>query len=119
MAVAIGLNQANIRDLELGKVKISTLHALAMQNIFDLSPDWLLTGKGKMLCEDHKKTKNVSPALVRALQSHPGIGKIVLMLEQMGDDDIKNIQSRAEERLKIKKMEERLRKMEKKIRETS
>lgn len=61
-ANSLGLNQANIRDIESGKVKFSTLHALAIENVHKISSEWLLTGSGSMklvrdtynLAEGHK-----------------------------------------------------------------
>jgi len=47
--IPLGLSQANVRDLESGKVKISTLHALAIEKIYRISPEWLMDGKGPMI----------------------------------------------------------------------
>jgi transcriptional regulator with XRE-family HTH domain len=47
-AISIGLNPANFRDLESGKVKISTLHGIALEHIHKINSIWLLTGKGEM-----------------------------------------------------------------------
>lgn len=46
--VPLGLSQANVRDLESGKVKFSTLHALAIEKIHGISSNWLLDGSGGM-----------------------------------------------------------------------
>ena len=43
---SVDLSQANIRDLESGKVKISTLHAFAFKHIYNINPEWLLKGEG-------------------------------------------------------------------------
>lgn len=48
----LGLSQANVRDLESGKVKISTLHALAIEKIHGISSVWLLSGEGLMKRSD-------------------------------------------------------------------
>jgi len=46
--IPLGLNPANIRDLEAGKVRVSILHALAIENVYKLNNDWLLHGHGEM-----------------------------------------------------------------------
>ena len=51
MGEPIGLKKENIRDLESGKVKFSTLHALAIEHVFNVSANWMLTGEGVMLLE--------------------------------------------------------------------
>jgi len=53
--VPLGLNQTKIRDLESGKVKVSTLHAIAIEKIHGINIDWLLTGEGEMFINEGKK----------------------------------------------------------------
>jgi transcriptional regulator with XRE-family HTH domain len=65
LAKSIGLKQANIRDLESGKVKISTLHALALEHVHNLNAQWLLTGEGEMFFQKgnfDKETTAQKPA---------------------------------------------------------
>ena len=59
-AIPIGLNQANIRDLESGKVKISTLHALAIENAHGIGATWLLDGRGDMFLEQPGRERGYS-----------------------------------------------------------
>lgn len=42
----LGLNRLNVTNLESGKVKISTLHALAIEHVLNVNKEWLLYGKG-------------------------------------------------------------------------
>lgn len=55
----IGLNKHKIMSLEAGRVKISMLHAIAIEYIFNVSRNWLLTGDGQKkltLNEDDQST---------------------------------------------------------------
>lgn len=38
----LALSQANIRDLESGRVKMSKLHLIAFDRVYKINPDWLL-----------------------------------------------------------------------------
>lgn len=58
MAKPLGLSQANLRDLESGKVKISTLHVLAIEHIYKISANWLITGIGNMIQECGEGSQN-------------------------------------------------------------
>jgi len=71
MGEPLGLSQSNIRDLESGKVKFSTLHALAIENIYKISSKWLLTGEGSHYIkgEEEKKSDNDSN-LTRLVVEH-------------------------------------------------
>jgi len=53
MAEPLGLNQTNIRDLESGKVKFSTLHALALEQVYKINSNWLLTGAGEIFIDEN------------------------------------------------------------------
>lgn len=53
----LGLSRVNITNLESGKVKISTLHALSVEYVYKISSDWLLHGSGEMFIID-KSTSN-------------------------------------------------------------
>lgn len=44
LAKSIGLNRGKITSLELGVVKISTLHAIALEYIHGINRNWLLNG---------------------------------------------------------------------------
>jgi len=55
----LGLNRLNVTNLESGKVKISTLHALAIEHVLNVNKEWLLYGKGNPLIdrpETHAET---------------------------------------------------------------
>lgn len=52
IAIQLGIKRINVTNLESGKVKISTLHALAIEYRFNISADWLLKGVGEMLLKD-------------------------------------------------------------------
>jgi transcriptional regulator with XRE-family HTH domain len=53
-AISIGLNRFNITDLETGKVKISTLHALALEYIYKINSKWLLNAEGEVFIKNEK-----------------------------------------------------------------
>jgi DNA-binding XRE family transcriptional regulator len=61
MAKPLGLSQANFRDLELGKVKISTLHVLALEHVYKINSKWLMTGDGEMMIDENKESSNQYP----------------------------------------------------------
>jgi DNA-binding XRE family transcriptional regulator len=56
MGKCVGLSKANIRDLESGKVKISTLHALAFEHVLNVNSVWLLNGEGQMFIGEKDET---------------------------------------------------------------
>ena len=47
----IGLKGSQIRDMELGKVKVGQLISKILQFVIGINPDWLLTGRGEMFLE--------------------------------------------------------------------
>jgi len=49
---SIGLNRGKITSLESGVVKISTLHALALEHVHGINRDWLLEGEGAIFTDD-------------------------------------------------------------------
>lgn len=53
----LGLSRVNITNLESGKVKISTLHALSFEYVYKISADWLLNGSGDIFLAE-KSTSN-------------------------------------------------------------
>lgn len=63
MGVDLGLNPSKIRDLESGKVKISTLHALALKDVYKINPDWLLYGKGPLRIESDILEKTIGKGI--------------------------------------------------------
>jgi len=46
LAISMGLKRDNITSIESRKVKISTLHALAIEYVHGINKDWLLFGDG-------------------------------------------------------------------------
>lgn len=50
----VDLNRAGITSLESGRVKISTLHAMAFEYVYNLSSHWLMTGEGDMFINASK-----------------------------------------------------------------
>jgi transcriptional regulator with XRE-family HTH domain len=97
LAKTIGLNQANVRDLESGKVKISTLHALALEYKLHINAEWLLTGHGEMFQKDVGHTDIASPAheeLVSYFQNKKLarlINENLIKLEQIKPEALKEI----------------------------
>ena len=61
----LGLSRLNITNLESGKVKISTLHALAIEYIHGINKDWLLSGEGLPINKEEKtEPSNVTKVIV-------------------------------------------------------
>tara|TARA_B100000614_G_scaffold261686_1_gene292030 strand:+ start:283 stop:819 length:537 start_codon:yes stop_codon:yes gene_type:complete len=56
-AKSIGLNRGKVTSLEIGNVKISTLHALAIEYVHGINKNWLLNGE--------------EPIFVKGVQSPP------------------------------------------------
>lgn len=54
MGAPIGLSKANIRDLESGKVKISTIHTLAFEYVYKINSKWLITGVGEKIVDNYR-----------------------------------------------------------------
>lgn len=61
----LGLNRLNITNLESGKVKISTLHALAIEHVLNVNKEWLLYGKGNPFI-DRPETPAETAEITRA-----------------------------------------------------
>jgi len=72
LAISIGLNQANVRDLESGKVKFSTLHAIALEHIHQVNAQWLMTGQGEIFLENGQKSKKKEAPI-----SKPPVGNAI------------------------------------------
>lgn len=79
LAISIGLKRDNITSLESEKVKISTLHAIAMEHLYCVNKDWLLYGKGDIFIDgnkkDIKKSEDDSPNVTKVIIEHQGIVK--------------------------------------------
>lgn len=89
---SIGLKAENVRDLESGKVKFSTLHALALENIYGLCSDWLLSGSGEMF--SNEITGHTPPLAEPDLITK----KINQMLAGMPDEKKRDVLKYAEEK---------------------
>ncbi len=63
MGVDLGLSPSKIRDLESGKVKISTLHALALKDVYKINPDWLMFGNGPLRVESDILEKTIGKGI--------------------------------------------------------
>ena len=75
--------------------------------VSNVNPTWLLTGKGPMLfCEEGTFTgeDDISPEVKKALKSHPLIEKIVFMLAEMDEEDLRDIFKRVEEKILLKQV---------------
>jgi transcriptional regulator with XRE-family HTH domain len=88
----LDLSQANIRDLESGKVKLSTLHSLAIENVFAVSASWLMTGNGEMFKrQPANKILEFSPIYNDQRNSDLLTKKINMMLAKMNEEQRKGI----------------------------
>ena len=59
LAVSIGLNRANITDMEKGRTRLQKVHAYALEHIHGINAAWLLREEGDMFVEN--PTKNEKP----------------------------------------------------------
>ena len=57
LADKIGVKWHKIKDIEIGKSKLSVEIADKIRDIFSISFDWLLTGKGPMYLNDPQKSQ--------------------------------------------------------------
>jgi transcriptional regulator with XRE-family HTH domain len=57
----LGYKQTKIKDLEIGKQKISPEISELMEKIFSISGWWLLTGKGSMLIDNNIEESRAFP----------------------------------------------------------
>jgi len=73
-AISLGLNRDSIASLESEKVKISTLHALALEYVHGVNKEWLLHGKGEMLLPKND-IRNNNSKLTRIVIEHQDIVK--------------------------------------------
>lgn len=71
----LGLKRLNITNLESGKVKISTLHALAIEHIYKVNKEWLLYGKGSVFIDDKKGLPSEASNLTKVIIQHQNIIK--------------------------------------------
>lgn len=104
------LSQANVRDLESGKVKISTLHALAIENIHGLSAKWLMTGNGPMWDKSVSEVKYPDHVYAEAktVKPDPIKHKIDSMLEGMNEDQRRDVLKYVEKEKQHAEMKETL-----------
>lgn len=65
LAFSIGLKREHITNLESGKVKISTLHALAFEYVHGVNKDWLLNERGD--CFHKKSEKEIISSSTKAI----------------------------------------------------
>jgi len=62
---------------------------------------------------------SLSPNLAEALKKHPTIEKIVLMLAEMSEDDIRDIYKRVEEKATLKRLLKEVEQLKAKDRKTA
>jgi transcriptional regulator with XRE-family HTH domain len=121
-AKKLGISPAYVTDLESGKKNnISLPLAKLIFYEFGINPDWLLTGEGPMFREKGFTTQqeDISPEVMKALRSHPTIEKIVLMLSEMSEDDIKDIHKRVEEKTTLRHLLKKVKDLETQLKKTA
>lgn len=75
-AISIGLKRDNITSLELRKVKITTLHALAIEHVHGVNKDWLLNGDGEMFIVPPINIKKGKPdKVIKVVSEHQDLIK--------------------------------------------
>lgn len=75
-AISVGLKRDNVTGLELGKVRFSTLHALAIEYVHGINKDWLLSGDGEMFLQQaNTSSTGESEKVVKVLTEHPDLVK--------------------------------------------
>ncbi len=74
LAISMDLKRDNITSLESRKVKISTLHAIAMEHLYGVNKEWLLYGKGDEFISERPTTIENSN-VTRIIVEHQGLVK--------------------------------------------
>jgi len=103
----LGTSQRNISKYENKRLEIPDKIKAELIK-FGVNMNWLLTGKGGMFL-------NIELGLLEALNSHPTIEKIVLILGNLEDEGIKNIEGMLKKEQKMKDIEEKLQEMERRV----
>lgn len=109
LAESIGMKQTQIRDIEIGKVKVSVEMALQIEKKFGLNMRWLLTGDGDMFLYQPPQSGACMVAEPHPPYSAGGTGddlidKVVMMMRNAPEEVRREILRCAEERTLIADM---------------
>lgn len=119
LARKIGISPSYLNDLIHGRTngseKVRRAIAAALgysyENFLALGRR-LLSGESPNQAEVCDIAVSLDPKVVNALKSHPTIEKIVTILGQMTEEDIRDIKEKSEEKLRIREMEKKLKRLE-------
>ena len=115
----LGLKWHQVKDMEAGKLLVRPEIALKIEKVYSINFRWLLTGEGPMFMHEAEPERSLSPDLAEALKKHPTIEKIVLMLAEMSEDDIRDIYKRVEEKATLKRLLKEVEQLKVKDRKTA
>lgn len=102
LATAIGLEPYQIRDIELGKTKVSPEAAVKIENIYNVNMRWLFTGIGEMLI-DTRGSSIVSESRL-GYQHDESIDIVIKIMLSVSPEIRKDILRCAEERKLLSEM---------------
>ena len=101
-AEPLGLTWTNIKDLEIGRKKLTPELSQKMEEVHNINLRWLLTGQGPMflapanrVASESSEDKEASLA-ANALREDILAQKIVLMLREVDEEDRREILAYAE-----------------------
>ena len=94
-AKPLGIDQSFLSELENSKYPPSKPLLLAISYVYQININWLLTGEEKIKKPIYEIPEKDNLGVVkedkRAYTTRPTIRKIVQMLDEMGDDDLRGI----------------------------
>lgn len=91
----LGFKLNKIRDIEIGKQKISPEIAIDIENKFSIAFKWLLTGMGSMTANQVQES---GPYQLGAQDLDPVTAKITALLADMAEDQRRDVLKYVEER---------------------
>ena len=94
-AKPLGIDQSFLSELENSKYPPSKPLLLAISYVYQININWLLTGEEKIKKPIYEMPEKDNLGVVKedkkAYTTRPTIRKIVQMLDEMGDDDLRGI----------------------------
>lgn len=114
MSQKMGISERVYRRYELGEqVPGSDKLTALIEDLKALSPEWLLTGSGRMF-----KSSELPPlreVILDIVESNPSIERIIIMLKGLDDEDLQGILHQVAERKRLRDLHTELRSMMNKL----
>ena len=63
LARELGITERTVRNYEVGKIEVPKTIILALQALFNINPNWLLTGQGEMFLKKEEGSKYIGSAV--------------------------------------------------------